>query len=99
MLRFSTLLARLSTRKIIFFATTALWECSNAGLVFGGKTLQARYGITSYRAPRDKALAGGAMGEDGCLCPSRAILQTRYLVFLAGHRLQPTTLGGRALLV
>ena len=39
----------LDARQVLFFATTALWECSNAALVFGGRDLQARFGITSYR--------------------------------------------------
>ena len=30
------------------FATTALWECSNAALVVGGAALQQRFGVTGY---------------------------------------------------
>lgn len=36
-------------RKGVFYALTALWECSNAVHIFGGRTLLDRYGITSYR--------------------------------------------------
>uniref|UniRef100_A0A7S3UPW4 Uncharacterized protein n=1 Tax=Heterosigma akashiwo TaxID=2829 RepID=A0A7S3UPW4_HETAK len=35
--------------KGIFYAFTALWECSNAVHVFGGRALLDRYGITSFR--------------------------------------------------
>lgn len=37
------------TRNAIFYAMTALWECSNAVNIFGGRVLLDRYGITSYR--------------------------------------------------
>eukprot|EP00587_Corethron_hystrix_P003996 CAMPEP_0113299772 /NCGR_PEP_ID=MMETSP0010_2-20120614/1671_1 /TAXON_ID=216773 ORGANISM="Corethron hystrix, Strain 308" /NCGR_SAMPLE_ID=MMETSP0010_2 /ASSEMBLY_ACC=CAM_ASM_000155 /LENGTH=421 /DNA_ID=CAMNT_0000153069 /DNA_START=352 /DNA_END=1617 /DNA_ORIENTATION=- /assembly_acc=CAM_ASM_000155 len=34
--------------KIILIAFTAFWECSNAAIIFGGRTLQNNYGIASY---------------------------------------------------
>ena len=37
--------------KVLFYAFTALWECSNVVLIFGGRTFLERYGITNhYRA-------------------------------------------------
>ena len=34
--------------KVLFYNFTALWECSNALLVFGGRPILERYGITSH---------------------------------------------------
>ncbi len=46
--------------KVFFYNFTALWECSNALLVFGGRPVLERYGITSY----SRALLA-------CFCPSQ----------------------------
>lgn len=35
--------------KMLVYATSALWECSNAALVFGGQALQSGFQISSYR--------------------------------------------------
>ena len=37
------------TPKLFAYATSALWECSNAVLVFGGRDAHDLYGLTSYR--------------------------------------------------
>eukprot|EP00985_Skeletonema_marinoi_P009243 scaffold4273_cov92-Skeletonema_marinoi.AAC.1 len=33
----------------MFYAFTALWECSNAVYIFGGRDLMDRFGITNYQ--------------------------------------------------
>lgn len=42
--------------KLFFYATSALWECSNAALVFGGRDAHQLYGLTSYRRVLTAAL-------------------------------------------
>jgi len=43
--------------RMFFFGTTALWECSNSSLVFGGAETQRKFGITSYTRAFIKAWA------------------------------------------
>ena len=35
--------------RLFIYVTTALWECSNAAILFGGRKLQDRFGISGYK--------------------------------------------------
>ena len=35
--------------RLFVYVTTALWECSNAAILFGGRKLQHRFGISGYK--------------------------------------------------
>jgi hypothetical protein len=35
--------------KVVVYAETALWDCSNVALVFGGRRLQERFGVTTQK--------------------------------------------------
>mmetsp|Transcript_33661 Transcript_33661/g.41244 ORF Transcript_33661/g.41244 Transcript_33661/m.41244 type:complete len:431 (-) Transcript_33661:59-1351(-) len=43
-------------KRILFYASSALWECSNAALVVGGQTVLEKYGIICYERAVIKGL-------------------------------------------
>ena len=85
---------------LFVYATTALMECSNASLIFGGRKLQNRFGIFTYRRAFLTALvpcqakfveqrASISAGEEegprkGCLAFSRSMLLAMFCKSTSG---------------